>query len=323
MHFAKPLIRLPIRFDAATLSREVAALPPSAWTPHPQGFVGNDAVPLVTVGGGLNDAFDGPMDATCHLLASPYIRALMHRLGGTWGRSRLMGLAPGAQVPRHVDIHYYWRTHIRVHIPIITNPQVTFTCGNETVHMAPGEAWIFDSFQLHEVTNAGIDKRVHLVLDTVGGDRLWELVQAANAGAALPDAPWLPTPGQPTNLAFERVNQPRIMTPWEIRCHVDFLTDHIVPGPKLAPVLARVDRFMSAWQATWSRFGDSDAGRSTYRPLIAAVRPELAALGCDQLLLVNETPLNQALDAFVFSRALSAPGSPAAAAAPTAEPLIS
>ena len=32
-------------------------------------------------------------------------------LGGVWGRSRLMALAPGAEVPAHVDAHYYWRTH--------------------------------------------------------------------------------------------------------------------------------------------------------------------------------------------------------------------
>jgi Rieske Fe-S protein len=25
-------------------------------------------------------------------------------------------------VPQHVDIHYYWRTHIRIHVPVITNP---------------------------------------------------------------------------------------------------------------------------------------------------------------------------------------------------------
>ena len=161
MHFAKPLIQLPIRFCAETLSREVESLPPSAWEPHPQGFAGNDAVPFVSVNGGLNDGFEGPMAATEHLRACPYIMALMEELGGTWGRSRLMGLAPGARVPRHVDIHYYWRTHLRIHIPIVTNPGVTFTCGGDTAHMAPGESWIFDSFQLHEVHNAGDAKCKH------------------------------------------------------------------------------------------------------------------------------------------------------------------
>lgn len=322
MDFARPLIQLPIRFCPETLAREVDALPPSAWVPHPQGFAGNDAVPLVTVNGALNDAFEGPMAATEHLRTCPYMMALMERLGGTWGRSRLMGLAPGAQVPRHVDIHYYWRTHLRIHIPIVTNPGVTFTCGGETVHMAPGESWIFDSFQLHEVHNAGDAKRIHLVLDTVGGERLWDLIEAANSGAVAPAAPWTPPAASPPHLTFERVNQPAIMSPWEIRCHVDYLGRHVVPGPLLAPVMTRVEKFVSAWQAAWSRFGESDAGRPTYRPLITAARADLAALRCDQIVLRNEAPLNQALDALIFSRALARPASLAAAAAVPAEPLL-
>ncbi|MCY7281577.1 MAG: aspartyl/asparaginyl beta-hydroxylase domain-containing protein [Sphingomonas bacterium] len=322
MRFARPLIQLPIRFDPERLAREVTALPSSAWVPHPQGFVGNDAVPLVTVNGGLNDAFEGPMAASEHLLACPYIMALMEQLGGTWGRSRLMGLAPGARVPRHVDIHYYWRTHLRIHIPIITNPGVTFTCGGETVHMAPGESWIFDSFQLHEVHNDGAEKRVHLVLDTVGGERLWDLIEAANDLAEPPPSPWMPHRDTPPRLAYERVNQPRIMSPWEIRCHVDYLSEHVVPSPQLAPVMTRVEKFLSAWQAAWSQYGEANAGRTIYRPLIAATRADLAAMDCGGILLRNEAPLDQALDALIFSRALAHPTSPAATSAEIAEPLI-
>ena len=53
----------------------------------------------------MTDEFEGPMAATEQLRACPYSMALMAELGGTWGRSRLMGLAPGASVPRHVDVH--------------------------------------------------------------------------------------------------------------------------------------------------------------------------------------------------------------------------
>ena len=71
----------------------------------------------------------------------------------------------------HVDLHYHWRTHIRIHIPVITDPKVLFTCGDETVHMAPGECWIFDSFRFHRVENGWTERRVHLVLDTVMTER--------------------------------------------------------------------------------------------------------------------------------------------------------
>ena len=107
MRFDKPLLRLPITFCAQTLAAEVKALPASAWTPHPQGFVGNDAVPLVAADGGLNDRLRGVMAPTEHLAHCPYIAALMAELGGVWGRSRLMGLGAGAEVPDHVDTNYY------------------------------------------------------------------------------------------------------------------------------------------------------------------------------------------------------------------------
>src|SRR5215204_2886325 len=179
MRLSKPLLQLPIRFDADRLANEVNALPASAWLPHPTGFVGNEAVPLVSPNGELNDGFDGPMAPTPHLLQCPYVMELMAALECVWGRSRLMGLAAGADVPIHIDVHYHWRTHRRLHIPVITNAGVLFTCNDETVHMDPGECWLFDSFSLHKVQNKGSERRIHLVLDTVGGERLWDLVDAA------------------------------------------------------------------------------------------------------------------------------------------------
>ena len=61
MRLKQPFLKLPIRFDAVALAAEVRALPPSAWTPHPTGFIGNEAVRLVTPVGEDSDAIDGPM----------------------------------------------------------------------------------------------------------------------------------------------------------------------------------------------------------------------------------------------------------------------
>jgi hypothetical protein len=76
MLLSKPLLQLPIRFDAARMAAEVNGLPPSAWLPHPTGYAGNEAVPLVSPGGRLIDDFDGPMGATEHLKRCPYIMEL-------------------------------------------------------------------------------------------------------------------------------------------------------------------------------------------------------------------------------------------------------
>ena len=305
MRFARDILQLPVRFDPEALAAEVAALPASAWVPHPMGFEGNDAVPLVSVGGGLNNEFAGPMAATEHLKRMPYVAGLMGELGGVWGRSRLMGLGAGAVVPQHVDIHYYWRTHIRIHVPIVTNPGVRFFCGEDVVHMQPGEAWVFDSFRVHEVRNEGSEKRVHLVLDTVGGSRIWELIEAANRGTAVPAEPWKPETS-PAPLRFERMNQPRLMSPWEVRCHVDYLLENLADEPG-EPLLKAIDRFVFTWQAAWTEHGDSEATRPAYRQLLHAVREELTALGATQVKLNNGAPLYRALDALIFSGAVAAP----------------
>ena len=97
MRLDRPFLKLPIRFDAEALEREVRALPPAAWVPHATGFPGNEAVRLVTVGGQPTDAFDGPMRPTEYLAPCPYAQEVMAELGGVWGRSRLMGLGPGAE----------------------------------------------------------------------------------------------------------------------------------------------------------------------------------------------------------------------------------
>ena len=73
MRLTKPLVRLPILFDAGRLAAEVTALPTSAWDPHPNGFPGNEAVRLVSPEGKATDALRGAMGPTEHLLASPYM----------------------------------------------------------------------------------------------------------------------------------------------------------------------------------------------------------------------------------------------------------
>lgn len=310
MRFSRPLLQLPIRFDAQRLATEVRSLPAAAWTAHPQRFRGNSAVRLITAAGQPTDIIEGEMAPTPYLRECQYVMQIMAAIGSVWGRSRLMALAPGAEVPAHIDSHYYWRTHIRIHIPVITNPDVSFTCGGETVHMQPGECWVFDSFQRHEVHNRGKETRVHLVLDTVGGGKLYELIEAAEAGAG--EVSFV-APGEVEGgpLAFEKVNVPPIMSPWEIRCHIDFIAGNIPPDPRLAQVMKRIDRFIHDWAATWARFGADEGAASTYSQLLGGVRRDLLALGADRILLENGVPLQHIFDRLIVEAAVhAARGSP-------------
>jgi Aspartyl/Asparaginyl beta-hydroxylase len=298
MRLTQPFLKLPLQFDAAALEREVRALPASAWVPHPTGFEGNEAVRLVTPGGKRTDDLEGEMAATEQLLAMPYTRQIMGEIGGVWGRSRLMGLRAGGEVPQHVDSHYYWRTHWRIHIPVITNPQVLFSCGPETVHMQPGECWLFDSFRWHRVVNGGTEQRVHLVLDTVGGGAFWNHVEAAQSGA--PVRTVAPAQDAQPELQFERVNSPVVMSPWEMRVHVAFIASHAEPHPLLDPVLQRIERFVDDWAGVWAQFGDDQAGWAEYEQVLSGVKRDLIALGAPALRLRNHLQLLQVFDHIVL-----------------------
>ena len=308
MRLKQPFLKLPIRFDAEALAAETRALPASAWTPHPTGFVGNEAVRLVTPNGEDSDAIEGPMAATDSLNRCEYVRQIMAEIGGVWGRSRFMGLAPGREVPPHIDINYYWRTHLRIHIPVITNPGVLFTCGDETVHMAAGECWVFDSFLKHDVQNKGDAQRIHLVLDTVGGGLLPELMRASEQG--MTDARlFAPGTRDVSGLVFEKVNSPKVMSPWEMRCHLAFTREKAGSDPQVVAILDRVEMFIDAWAANWARFGSDDAGRPVYEKLLADLRESLAEMGVANVEMPNKVPLARMLEQLILLLALAHPES--------------
>lgn len=304
--FSTPFVKLPVRFDRDALVAEVQALPPEAWVPHPDGFKGNDAVRLISPDGAASDLSSGNMRPTPYLEACPFIRELMSWVGAVWGRSRLMGLAAGSEVPPHIDSHYYWRTHIRIHVPIITNPGVLFTCGGETVHMEPGECWIFDSFLPHDVQNKGDAHRVHLVIDTVGGGRLYDLIAA---GKARPDAApmaFAPGDGDGAPLRLENYNSPAVMSAWEIRSHLAFLRDQVSPHPLLGTVFAKLDRFSHEWGAVWAMHGPGEIGLPTYRMLLKIVGQDLRALpGGNEVRLRNGAPLYHIFERLVMENAIA------------------
>lgn len=310
MRFTRPLLRLPVRFDADALAKEVAALPPSAWVAHPNAFPGNNAVRLITTDGMPTDALGGRMAPTEYLRACPYMVELMSEMGCTWGRSRLMGLAAGAEVPEHADSHYYWRTHIRIHVPVITNPGVEFTCAGETVHMTAGECWVFDSFQRHKVHNRGDAHRVHLVIDTVGGGKLWDLIDEAQSEP--PPEPRAFNPGDGTGkpLLVEAVNVPDVMSPWELRCHIAFIESEARPHAKLEGVLRRLEKLIFDWEALWVASADPERAASAFRQLLQQTAQDLGRLHGQDILLSNDLPFYHVLGRLVFEVAVAAPEQP-------------
>lgn len=302
MKLPSPFIRLPLRFDVARLREEVAALPDSAWTRHPTGYAGNSAVRLISVKGEENDDMTGgPMQATAHLEASPYIQQVLAMFNTVWSRSRLMKLAPGARVPEHADINYHWVHRVRVHIPVFTNPGVSFHCDDQQVHMQAGEAWIFDNWRRHRVENPSTFERVHLVADTTGSASFWDIVGAAGrqADRGLPYQP-----GKTVRLYTEQHNLARVLPPAEVeQLLLDLLPELELDADgegsieSLAAFTQLLQAFCRDWRQLWSVYGDSAEGESQYRHMLDVLREEGARLGQGLGVRSNGTPIMRVVNA--------------------------
>ncbi len=292
MQLETEFIRLPLRFDAERLANEVLAFDEASWKPHPQGYAGNSALSLISAfGDPTNDATAGRMLPTPFLARCPYLRQVLSTFGAPLGRTRLMRLDGNAEATAHADTNYYWAERMRLHVPIVTTPRVEFLCGDRRVNMAPGEAWIFDTWRIHNVLNPEPTRRIHLVSDTVGSEELSALV----AGGAWPFAEPA-RPGQPERfvpfredvdppLTFEARNQPVVMTPWEQAAHRDRLLDELearVHGDAARQDLhafeAELARFTERWRSLWHARGEDPAAQARYRALLEETERRLARL---------------------------------------------
>jgi|CXWL01.1.fsa_nt_gi hypothetical protein len=305
-------VQLPLEFDAERLADEVGKLGEGAWLPHPQRFAGNDFLPLISARGEpANESFEHEMRPTPLLPRCPYLIDVLASLGVTLGRTRLMRLSGHAEVTPHVDVHYYWRDRMRVHVPIVTQPTVRFHCGDSEIHMAAGECWLFDTWSMHRVINDAERARIHLVVDTVGGEGFWNLAARGRVPNQTSAAGWSPRRVEPNGatlaqLDYENFNLPLVMTPWEAREHITFLLGELAPdGPALPATAQATTRFLHVWRALWSAHGEDQAGWPRYRRALDVFVRELQGARAETLKLRNGGDLVQSLFSLVINVALA------------------
>lgn len=83
------------------------------------------------------------------------------------GRVMLVDLPAGGKIDRHFDDGAYAEHYDRFHVPLVSDTGNVFTCGDEQLHMQPGELWQFNHRINHEVVNNSTTSRVHLIIDAV------------------------------------------------------------------------------------------------------------------------------------------------------------
>lgn len=81
-------------------------------------------------------------------------------------RAILVNLPSKKEIPKHKDKGKSLRVPRRIHIPIYTNKECSFTVGEVTKHMKQGEIWEIDNAgREHSVSNMGEEDRIHLIVD--------------------------------------------------------------------------------------------------------------------------------------------------------------
>lgn len=190
----KDRLRLPLRFDAAALQADVRRIADAAWIRHfvTQNYDGDWTVlPLRAPAHATHPVQMIYSDPSCRtfagtplLAACPAIGAALAAFECPLESVRLMRLGAGSVIKTHRD-HDLDVEHgrARLHVPVVTNPDVDFRLNGDRVVLGEGECWYLRLSDPHSVSNGGGQDRIHLVVDAVVSPWLRELLERADAAS--------------------------------------------------------------------------------------------------------------------------------------------
>jgi len=172
-------IKFPIVFDTEKLKNDLSKIINKKWTDH---YNTNDytgkwtSVALMSKDGKSDSiyAFSNNNDEIVNteiLDSCTYFKKVLESFLFEKTAVRLLQLAVGAEIKPHSDHCLgYEDGSFRLHIPIITNPEVEFILDGKRLIMNEGECWYIDANFEHSVANRGKQDRIHLVIDGIRND---------------------------------------------------------------------------------------------------------------------------------------------------------
>lgn len=167
-------IKFPISFDVVKLKSDLSGILNKNWVAH---YNKNDytgkwtSVALMSTDGKSDNIFalsngTDEMMNTEILDSCTYFKEILDGFHFEKTAVRLLQLAVGAEIKPHSDHCLgYEDGSFRLHIPIITNPDVEFILDGKRLIMKEGECWYIDANFTHSVANRGNQDRIHLVID--------------------------------------------------------------------------------------------------------------------------------------------------------------
>src|SRR5262249_1138136 len=144
-------IRLDRAYDATALARELAELESVERLSQPGPYHNGEwkGISLVSLGGkpsarSSTAGLEGY--APCAVLdAVPSFRSVLDGLACPKQVVRLLWLPPGGKIGEHKDSAVGFAAgQLRLHVPIVTHPDVVFMLGGERVRWGAGELWYGD-----------------------------------------------------------------------------------------------------------------------------------------------------------------------------------
>src|SRR5262249_4874123 len=137
------------------------------------------SIGLITHGGDPHELrrLPGKYVKTPALTLAPYLESIIDKFQCDKERVRLMALQPGKNIYWHYDPTESIdnNDNARLHIPIVTNPDVQLQICHEDLIWRPGELWYGEFSFPHRLRNGGRAARIHLVLDLPMSDYVTSL----------------------------------------------------------------------------------------------------------------------------------------------------
>jgi hypothetical protein len=74
-------------------------------------------------------------------------------------------LLPHGTIEGHIDSHPSFSSAHRIHVPLVTNPDIIFQVDGKLVTMNVGYGYEINNKKIHSVHNGGDKARLHFIFD--------------------------------------------------------------------------------------------------------------------------------------------------------------
>lgn len=175
--------------DVKTLKSEIDSIPDPLWNAEFRSVTHRDTSSLFVKG--HPPIANIPEDNDRPILSSlPCIRQLIYdTLPGTPRKCLIAKLHPMGVIKLHPDgipvrtpeqenSYDYFKSTIRIHIPVLTNQQVHFFVGDRFYHFDAGQVWAINNLSYHGVINQDPNAiRIHIIVDVIPNETQQEFLR--------------------------------------------------------------------------------------------------------------------------------------------------